>query len=728
LLIANGYLIASLVDGYRDNRFAMSNLQCSTMTRWQRRARLLVAVFAVMFAVMLVFAFKRRVPAGPPAAIGRTDPNSVVESTTGQTARFNRTHEDVTVAYEKQLTYKDGTTRLLGVTIVSDERGGQRTFTVTGKEGVVGQNETLITMNGDVRLAASDGLTARTEHATYDRNDEMLRAPGPVEFSRKRLSGSGVGMTYDKKQDVLVILDQASVHIEGDREGTSATELASPTATVARSEKLLRFERGLKATRAGQITEADSAVAHLTDDQERVERLELRGNSRITGSNTAPGGLQSLGGHDMDLKYASDGETLEHAVIMGEALLQIAGQPGVPGRQIAANTLDVTLAPDGTTPVALVGREAVQLTFPPEEGIAGRTIKAATLDARGEAKKGLTDAQFTGEVDYRERGGPVNRIAKAATLDVVLKPGLSSIEEAKFARNVRFDDGGLFAVAAVGRYMLDAGTLELSGTEPGALRPHVTNEQIAVDSTHVDVTLAGPRLRASGDVKSVLQPPKHDAASKETKMPSMLKGDKPIIIVGNDLDYDGVVSKASYSGSVKLFQDDTSIQAATLVVDNKSGDLFASGSAVTSTMLVHGDKTKNPRDRARSIGKGNDFKYEESMRLATYTGDAHLNGPQGDMVADKIELYLKPSGDEIDRAEAFDNVTLREQNRKTRGTRMTYTESNETYVVTGVPMTLVDQCGAETVGHKLTFVEGTDTVTVDGGQNRTQTSGAAKCS
>src|SRR5580658_2909585 len=167
------------------------------MTRWQRRARLLVAVFAVVFAVMLVFAFKHRVPPAPPAPIGRTDPNSVVESTTGQTVRFNRTHEDLTVTFERELTYKDGATRLLGVTIVSDDRGGHRTFTVTGKEGTVGQNESLITMDGDVRLAASDGLTARTEHATYDQNEDMLRAPGPVEFSRRGLSGSGVGLTYD---------------------------------------------------------------------------------------------------------------------------------------------------------------------------------------------------------------------------------------------------------------------------------------------------------------------------------------------------------------------------------------------------------------------------------------------------------------------------------------------------------------------------------------------------
>ena len=46
-----------------------------------------------------------------------------------------------------------------------------------------------------------------------------------------------------------------------------------------------------------------------------------------------------------------------------------------------------------------------------------------------------------------------------------------------------------------------------------------------------------------------------------------------------------------------------------------------------------------------------------------------MNGPQGDMTAAKIELYLKPSGDELERAEAYENVTLREQNRKTTGTR-----------------------------------------------------------
>jgi lipopolysaccharide export system protein LptA len=105
-----------------------------------------------------------------------------------------------------------------------------------------------------------------------------------------------------------------------------------------------------------------------------------------------------------------------------------------------------------------------------------------------------------------------------------------------------------------------------------------------------------------------------------------------------------------------------------------------------------------------------------------------MTGSEGDMSAARIELYLKPSGDELDRAEAYDGVTLREQNRRTTGARMTYTADNETYVITGTPVKIVDQCDAETVGAKLTFVKSTDNIVIDGKGARTQTKGGrANC-
>src|SRR5580692_7076895 len=134
------------------------------MSPWQRRARLVIGVFAVVFTVVVAFAFRKGAPAAPLPTPVRTDPVAVVESTGGRVERFKLSHEDVHVEYQRQLTYADGSTKMLGVTILTDNRSG-RSFTVTGKEGQVGQKDSSIALNGAVVLVASDGLTVRTEHA-----------------------------------------------------------------------------------------------------------------------------------------------------------------------------------------------------------------------------------------------------------------------------------------------------------------------------------------------------------------------------------------------------------------------------------------------------------------------------------------------------------------------------------------------------------------------------------
>ena len=152
------------------------------MTNWQRRARPVIAIAAVVFALVVAFALKRRPQ--PPARSARTDPGAVVEVTGGRVERFKLSREDVRVAYRRQLTYANGSTKLMDVTISADERdperGSRRKFTVLGKEADVGQNESTLELNGDVRLAASDGMTARTEHASYSDKDGLVRAMSPA--------------------------------------------------------------------------------------------------------------------------------------------------------------------------------------------------------------------------------------------------------------------------------------------------------------------------------------------------------------------------------------------------------------------------------------------------------------------------------------------------------------------------------------------------------------------
>ena len=703
------------------------------MQPWQRRARWVIAVFGVLFAVFVARELKRRDP--PPAIkpVVRIDPKAVVETTGGTATRVTNNREDVAVTSALQQTYEDGSSRMQGVHVVFPERNGSRTFTITAKDGKLGKAATTMALDGAVKMEGSDGMVVLTEHATYSETDAVVRAPGPVDVTRGRTHATGIGMTWDKTADVLTILEQAVVHIGAENPADGPSDVTSGTAVFARRDKNLRFERGVHMLRSGRVLEADTALMLLSPDEKRVDTIELHDHARITSAKVSPGGLQAMSGGQINLKYAPDGESLQHALVAGDASIQIAGLAGKPGRQIVATTVDIALAPDGTTPTALLGRENVQLTFPPEPGTAGRTIHAATLDARGEPGKGLTRAVFSGAVQYRERGGDVARAVNSGTLDVGLKPGMSAIEDARFAQAVKFEEGKMAAQAAAAHYDIDKGTLALSGREPGMLVPHVVNEQIAVDAVTIDVTLEGPKLKAAGNVRSTLKPAsnKPGAPANDVKLPAMLKQDKDVLVVGENMDYDGTSSRGTYTGAARLIQGETSVKGDTIAIDNKAGNLGAAGNVVTMTVLETKDtkdtketKDTKKKDRAASMATAKDFKYDDAARRMIYTEDAHLSGPEGDMTAKRIELFLKPSGDELERAEAYENVVLREQSRETRGSKLIYTTTNETYVVTGAPVKIVDQCKRETTGRTLTFNKGADSIVVDGNaQIRTQTKG-----
>lgn len=699
------------------------------MTPWQRRMRWVLGAFAIVFAVVVVFAFKRSAPAPASQPGVPTDPGAVVQSTGGIINRFKFSREDVSVQYEKQLSYADGSAKMIGVKVVSTEREGGRTFTVTGNEGRLGENNATILLDGDVRLESTDGFTARTEHATYADADGIVRATGPVEFSRGRLNGSGIGMTYDKTQDALTILDQAVIRFDPDDRGAGGVAVTAGTATFSRTAHTVKFAGTMHLERGGRIIDADNGVAYLTPDETQIDTFDLHGTASITGGELTPGGLRSLNGESINLKYLPDGQTLQHALVSGKAALEFNGMAASPGRRIEAETLDITLASDGATPTALIGHQGVVLTLPGEKGIPGRTIKSDDLDARGEEGKGLTTAHFAGSVDYREIGIGAGRAAKSRSLDVALKPGMSEIDDARFIGAARFEEDKMLATAASARYLVSKGTLELSGSEAVFRQPRVVNEQIKVDAARIDLTLAGPKLSAKGSVQSELQPPAKNANSDEAKLPSMLKQDQAVNVTADQLEYDGGTSKAVYTGNAQLWQGDTSVKGASITLDDKTGDLTAGGPTTTTTMFEQLGKDKKT-ERVRSIGTAATFTYEEKLRRATYAGGAHLSGPQGDMTAEKIELYLKPSGNELERAEAYDEksaMTLREQSRTTTGTRMTYTAADDRYVVTGMPVKIVDECGRETTGRTLTFHRATDSIVVDGNGFRTQTKGGAGC-
>jgi lipopolysaccharide export system protein LptA len=703
-------------------------------------SKVFLALVAAAVVVAVALTMKRRVtPTAPPLVAVRTDPKAIVESTTGRAVRFNRAHEDIRVEYERQLTYADNSTKLLKVKIIADDRGDGRSFTLTADEGESGKDESgkeegVISLSGHVTLLEADGFTAETSTATYDKRDDKVRAPGDITFHHNRMSGTGVGLLYDKNIDVLTILDRAVMHMAPNEAGKGAADVSAGHATYARMDHLVEFDGGVHVKRAGQVIDSASAIVYLTDDDQRVTVLELHGNSNIASEAADAGSLQGISGMDVALEYADDGQAIEHAIIGGNALVKLSSGAGKAGREIAANTLDVKLASDGATPIAMMARQNVQLTLPADDTVAARTVKAQTLTATSDPanpSRGLTRAEFTGNVEYREKSAAVERTARAAKLDVGLKAAMAAFDSAQFSGAARFEDAKIVGTASSLKYLADQGTLALSGSEPASPRPHVSNDQIAVDANSIDVVLAGPVLNAKGGVKSVLQPPKKTTDADTAKLPSMLKQDQAVNVTADALKFDGDANKATYDGHAQLFQTETSIRGASITIDSKTGDLSASGSVVTTTVLEQSDKEKTKKQRLPSMATAKAFSYSDKSRRAHYDGDVHFSQAENDLSAATVDLFLKPEGNELERAEAADSgggLVLREQGRRTTGSKLTYSAADERYDISGAPVSVVDQCGRTTNGRTLTFRKATDTIQIDGNRRvRTQTKNGTKC-
>ncbi len=229
----------------------------------------------------------------------------------------------------------------------------------------------------------------------------MTRIPGPLAFKKGRMTGTGVGATYDQGRNVLWLLDQAKVDVAPDAKGNGVIHVTSKAAGMARGEHYMKFMGDARLDGEGHLTQADEATAYLTQDDERVTRMELRGTSRMTGK---PGGTgpRDMRAKDIDLAYAENGRTLQSARLVENAVVQLPAEKGKPGRRIAGSAIEIAMAPDGATVTNLVATENVQVDLPPERDLPARRIRSASLLATGPAGTGLQAATFSGNVEYRE--------------------------------------------------------------------------------------------------------------------------------------------------------------------------------------------------------------------------------------------------------------------------------------------------------------------------------------
>ncbi|MBF8299844.1 MAG: hypothetical protein HW394_214 [Acidobacteria bacterium] len=684
---------------------------------WQKPARLGVAVFGIAFAIVVYTAIGERQTAAPVDRPSRLDPRAIIESAGAAFRQFQAARQDYLIEADRQLTYEGGATKFIGVTITVRQRA-ERDFIVSGREALAGKDQKEIEIIGDVKLSASDGFVATTDRATFSEADATVRVKGPVSFQKGRMTGSGIGMTYDQSSDVLFLGKQARVTVT-DETGKPTTEFTSDSATLARLEHYLALEGNVHALRGEQVLEADRNKVHLSPTDEYITFIELRGAARVVGGSA----FESMAADDIDLDYTDDGATLERVVLTGDGAIVMRGEDGESGRQFAGDSLALTFAPDASLTRA-VGRGNVRLDLPGAPASSARAVQAQAFEATGEPGKDLTSASFSDQVEYREdaRGGRPPRVARSSALRITL--AAAAITTAVFTGSVTFEEQGLHASGAEAQYDPTKGTLRLSGADAGGA-PRVADAQIEIDAEAIDVVLEGRRMTARGAVKTLLHP-------RTGRLPGLLLQGVAANVSASTLDYQGGAGAAVYSGNATLWQGETAIRADMITLDQTRADLLASGAARSNIVF----------DTGVSIGRATEIRYSDAARTITYgsprpppaparsTAPAQLSGPQGDLRASRIEVVLAKTASRADRLEAYANVNVRLETRVATGDRLTYFAEDERYVMTGiatVPVKIAEEC-RETSGRTVTFFKSGERIIVDGNEEvRTQSKREGPC-
>lgn len=705
---------------------------------WQRRARLLILLFGLAFAIVVILAIRRRDEraAAAPSPATPADSAAVFESTGAVVQQFKATRHDFRIEGTRQLGFADGRTRFLeGVKVSIDNRAG-RTFTISARQADVSPDQSHVSLKEGVTLVSSDGITVRTEDASYAKHEGLVRVDGPASFQTGRFNGRGVGMTYDEARDVIWILKDAFVEGRGEQ-GSEPLTVTSGAAGLARRDHYLKFVGMVSGDTPSRSMSADEATVYLSEDNKHVQLIELRGQAIVAATKTARGGFRTMQSQDMNLTYGGEGRGLERAVLVGSASIELAADSGRPPRSLSADSIDLGLAPDDGTVTALTARGHIRLDLVGDGTTPGRTIRSASLEATSTGRTGLDSARFREGVNFRETppGSARSREVTAPALDVGFEPGLGAIVDAHFIGTTRLDDGDLHGEAPDVRYDVANETVVLAAAADGrAPVPYVVDPAIRVDAPRIEVALGPRRIAAEGAVKVILKASAdRKGESDRVRRPRMMKADQDVNATAGTLLAASGSRRAIFTGvPAKLWQGETAIYAGRIELDERTGDLIATGGVRSTMVLEQKDEKSGDTKRVTSLASAEELRYVDATRQAIYRTAARVTGPQGDLRAARVILTLAEAGDRLERADADGEVRLQDGERAAAGDRLTYFAGDEHYEMRGDRVIVSErektpgEC-AETTGRFLTFSKATGTIEIGGEGTRAVTK-SGKCS
>ena len=698
------------------------------MAVWRRTLRVALILCVLGVGTSVVLGLRDRAEPAPALVVERTDPDAVIQTRGIRIVQADALGENLRVVADRQDTFRDGALRLVGnvrVTVADrEERAG---FVLTGEEATLDAGKTTVELTGAVGMESSDGLSASTDAATYTDRDGVVRMPGPTIFNRDGMDAASDGAEYHRDTDLLRLLNNAKVDLISE---STRTRILSRAAILAQTDRYMEFNNDVAIeTETERMTAGRARAVLQGSGGTLVETLDLMRDGRIVGIDPQQGSLREMSARAIGLTYDDTGETLETAVLTGGSRLEMAGADGSAGSTITSRSVRLAFDAGGSDLADLVARNQVELAFPERPETSAQTVTASLLTATGEGT-GLDQARFEGDVVFREtpRGvqDATTRVTRADRLDATLSDGMTRLGDAHFLGAVTFENGDVVGEADEASYAIDDGQVELVTSGPAGRTPRVEDRRGSVQARVITLGLDDSRITAEGEVESVLVTDPADVGTEgEARRPGLLEPSEPTYVTAGHLAYDGTSEVAVYSDGARLWQTTTEFDGDEIVLDEINGNITAQGAVRTRSIINQINDETGLQEESITTGEADHVTYNDTLHRATYTTDARVTGPRGDLTADQILLFLLDDSRTLERIEATGNVELTTPGRSVTGESLVYYDAEGRYEMEGGPVQIIEQMEGqcrETTGRTLTFFLTDDAVSVDGeSEVRTQT-------
>ena len=288
--------------------------------------------------------------------------------------------------------------------------------------------------------------------------------------------------------------------------------------------------------------------------------------------------------------------------------------------------------------------------------------------------------------------------------------------------------------------------------------PRVEDGGLQLTAEKVDVSQESGDAFAHGNVKATwMNTGTAGAASEKSgqKGDVALGGKGPAHAISSEAQLHQATGEATFKGHARLWQDANSVAGPVIVLDRQKQTLVSHSTdpaePVRAVLLSAGGPAAVP-DTGKDSGKdaagksaapsvirvrGGDLKYSDAERKAVMHGGALgtvvAETGTASSVSNEVELRLLPPGNhagrdggqaQVDGLTARGHVVLNSGGRRGTGEQLVYTSETGEYVLTGTiatPPRMTDPTRGNVTGEALIFHSRDDSVSVEGGTTKTET-------